>query len=221
MPQAIIRAAAWRRQIFARDPAAWAKYGFDVGLILLLSPVLLVILVLAVLLVALQGGRIFYGHDRIGRNGQSFRMWKFRTMVPDAERRLMEHLRNAPDARREWAENRKLRDDPRITPIGRFLRQTSMDELPQLWNVLRGEMSLVGPRPVPRSELQGKYRDCAGPYLARRPGLTGIWQVSGRNRLSYAERIEMDALYHLEQSMWLDLRILARTVAVIARRDGW
>lgn len=221
MPRAIIRAASLRHQIFARDPAAWAKYGFDIGLILLFSPVLLLILTLGVLLVAFQGGRVFYCQDRIGQNGQSFRMWKFRTMVPDAERRLKEHLNIVPGARREWAENRKLRHDPRITPIGRFLRQTSMDELPQLWNVVKGEMSLVGPRPVPRSELQGKYRDCAGPYLARRPGLTGIWQVSGRNRLSYSERIEMDALYHLEQSLWLDLRILVCTISVILRRDGW
>ncbi len=221
MPQAIVTIPPLRRQPTLREPAGWGKYGFDLGLILLFSPAIVGLLIAVALLVSLQGGRIFFCQERVGRNGKTFRMWKFRTMVPEAERRLSDYLDQTPAARRQWERDRKLHHDPRVTPIGRVLRRSSMDELPQLWNVLKGEMSLVGPRPVPRSELLAKYHTHAAPYLACKPGLTGLWQISGRNRLSYRERIAKDAQYHRQKSLWLDLRILLRTIAVILRRDGW
>ena len=186
----------------------------------LVSLALLPILASLALLVRVSSsGPIFYGHWRIGRGGSRFRAWKFRTMVPDADQRLREHLANHPEARAEWLATQKLTDDPRITKIGHLLRKTSLDELPQLWNVLRGDMSLVGPRPIVEEEV-AKYGPVFGAYLQVRPGITGLWQVSGRNDTTYPQRIQLDAFYVRNWSPWLDLYIGFRTFFVVARREG-
>jgi len=172
------------------------------------------VLALAVLL---QGGRPFYRQDRVGQGGRIFRLWKLRTMVPDAEARLEAHLAASPEARAEWDHCQKLKDDPRITPLGRLLRRSSMDELPQLWNVLRGDMSLVGPRPMMPCQ-QPLYPGQA--YYALRPGITGPWQVSARNESGFADRARYDADYLSRVSFATDLRLLAATVRVVLRSTG-
>lgn len=186
--------------------------------LLFLSPLLLLISIA----VMADGGPAVFGHQRVGRNGRSFRCLKFRSMVPNAGEVLAKLLKEDPEAARLWAATRKLPRDPRITRIGRFLRATSLDELPQLLNVLRGEMSLVGPRPVVQEELTEHYGVAAASYLAVRPGITGLWQVSGRSDTSYAERVALDCRYVREFSFWGDLRILLRTVpAVLAGRGAY
>lgn len=186
--------------------------------LLFLSPLLLLISIA----VMADGGSPVFGHKRVGRNGRSFRCLKFRSMVPNAGEVLAKLLKEDPEAARLWAATRKLPRDPRITRIGRFLRATSLDELPQLLNVLRGEMSLVGPRPVVQEELTEHYGAAAASYLAVRPGITGLWQVSGRSDTSYAERVALDCRYVREFSFWGDLRILLRTVpAVLAGRGAY
>jgi len=166
-------------------------------------------------------GPVLFRHKRLGLAGRPFFVLKFRTMVPDAAQRLQRYLEENPTARAEFAAEYKLRDDPRVTRLGKFLRRTSLDELPQLWNVLVGEMSLVGPRPIVPEELS-KYGDY-GRYLLRvPPGMTGLWQVNGRNDLSYDERIRLDMYYIHNWSLWLDLVILVRTIpAVLARRGAY
>jgi Undecaprenyl-phosphate galactose phosphotransferase WbaP len=179
------------------------------------------ILMLSLLVWVESGGPIFHRDLRMGRDGSLFSCIKFRTMVPDAETMLQRMLAENDEMREEYLEYHKLRNDPRITRVGRFLRKTSLDELPQLWNVLRGEMSLVGPRPyLPREseEIGAAYDEI------RRvtPGMTGPWQVTGRNHASFTERIRMDACYVRDWSLWLDLVLLARTVGVILfRRDAY
>jgi exopolysaccharide production protein ExoY len=166
-------------------------------------------------------GPVLFGHERIGLGGRSFRCWKFRTMESDADARLREHLATCPTARAEWATHRKLRNDPRVTPLGQVLREYSVDELPQLLNVIRGDMSLVGPRPVVAEELAG-YGAEAKHYCAARPGITGLWQVSGRSDTEFTRRIELDAQYVRTWSLWTDLAILARTVpAVLGARGSY
>jgi lipopolysaccharide/colanic/teichoic acid biosynthesis glycosyltransferase len=162
---------------------------------------------------------VFYGQWRIGYGGRRFRAWKFRTMVVNAEQQLEMHLANSPELRREWERDHKLRNDPRVTAIGRFLRKTSLDELPQLANVLIGQMSLVGPRPIVEEEIV-KYGDAFRLYLRVRPGLTGLWQVSGRNDTGYAQRVRLDMHYVRNWSPWLDIHLLARTIGVIAGQKG-
>lgn len=165
------------------------------------------------------GGGAFFGHQRIGADGKSFPCYKFRTMVPNASEVLNTLLQNNPEIRAEWEKEFKLRDDPRITPIGHLLRRTSLDELPQLWNVLRGEMSLVGPRPVIQAELE-RYGEDVDYYLHVKPGMTGLWQVSGRNDVDYETRVALDAWYVRNWSLWNDMVILLKTVGVVLRRDG-
>ncbi len=199
-----------------------AKRAMDIagaGLLLLLAlPAFLAIAAL----VRMDGGPAFYAHPRVGRGGRSFGCLKFRSMVIDADRRLAALLERNPAARREWETTRKLRDDPRVTWVGRFLRATSLDELPQLINVLKGEMSLVGPRPVQAAELAAYYGAATQHYLAVRPGLTGPWQVSGRSDTSYAQRVALDVGYVTQPSLLRDIRILLRTpVAVLARRGAY
>jgi len=180
-----------------------------------------VFLVLAVL-VRMDGGRIFYAHERVGRSGRLFGCLKFRSMVVDADKRLAELLERDPVARAEWETSRKLKNDPRVTWVGRFLRASSLDELPQLINVLRGDMSLVGPRPVQISELAAYYGAAAQHYLSVRPGITGPWQISGRSDTSYAQRVALDVGYATNPSLWNDVKILFRTpMAVIARRGAY
>lgn len=166
-----------------------------------------------------SGGTAIYGHERIGRHGKPFRCLKFRTMVPDADRALAELLARDPRAREEWERDFKLKNDPRVTPIGAFLRETSLDELPQLWNVLKGEMSLVGPRPIVEEELK-RYGDQVGYYLEAPPGMTGLWQISGRNETDYEDRVALDCWYVRNWSLWYDLVILLKTVRVVFAREG-
>ena len=200
---------------------AAGKRAFDVLFALAIAPfVAPVILVLAALVSAGDGAAPFFGHNRVGRDGRAFRCWKIRTMVPDAQARLEAHLARDARAAEEWRLYRKLSDDPRITRIGDFLRRTSLDELPQLWNVLRGEMSFVGPRPVMADELDDHYGPARAAYCASRPGITGLWQVSGRNELSYDERVALDVDYTERMTLGLDVWIILRTAAVILRPTG-
>jgi lipopolysaccharide/colanic/teichoic acid biosynthesis glycosyltransferase len=171
-------------------------------------------------MVKLSGpGPIFYGQKRIGQGGRPIRVWKFRSMVKDADRALHAHLAAHPAAQAEWDANHKLRHDPRITWIGGFLRASSLDELPQLWNVLRGDMSLVGPRPIVRDEA-ARYEQDFSLYGRVKPGITGMWQVSGRSDTTYAERVHLDSYYVRNWSLWLDLAIIGQTVWVVAVRRG-
>ena len=196
-----------------------AKRAFDIvgalTLGLLFSPLILLIITL----IRIEGEPILFWHKRIGRNGRIFHCVKFRTMVRNAEQVLRHLLNEHPELRDEWTQNLKLRNDPRITMTGRVLRLTSLDELPQLWNVLRGEMSLVGPRPVVRAELL-RYGRNASKYLAVKPGLTGLWQVKGRNDTTYRRRVAMDKFYVQNHSILLDIYILAATPAAVLRRNG-
>ncbi|HEY2584133.1 MAG TPA: undecaprenyl-phosphate galactose phosphotransferase WbaP [Tepidisphaeraceae bacterium] len=164
-------------------------------------------------------GPIFYGHKRLGFGGKWFKAWKFRTMHANGDAVLHEHLATNPHARVEWDRDHKLRKDPRVTRLGGLLRRSSLDELPQVWNVLKGEMSLVGPRPIVAKEV-AKYGNIFGKYAAVKPGITGMWQVSGRNEVSYEERVKLDRYYIANWSPWLDLYILAKTILVLIRRDG-
>ena len=166
-----------------------------------------------------DGAPIFFGHYRVGRNGKLFRCLKFRTMYRESQTMLQELLARDPVARAQWERDQKLADDPRVTPVGRLLRRTSLDELPQLFNVLRGEMSLVGPRPITVGELT-RYGRVRWHYLSVPPGMTGLWQVSGRNNTTYAQRVALDAHYVEQRSFALDLEILLRTVRVVALREG-
>jgi Undecaprenyl-phosphate galactose phosphotransferase WbaP len=202
-----------------RPFARAAKSAFDfvtagIGM-LLISPILVVIAVL----VTLDGGPALFAHERIGANGRRFPCYKFRSMVMDADRRLSELLAANPEAAAEWQEKHKLRADPRITWIGRILRATSLDELPQLFNVLRGEMSLVGPRPIVDAEVL-RYAENFAYYLEVRPGLTGLWQVSGRSDTSYEDRVRLDVWYVRNWSLWHDVAILMKTVPAVLRRRG-
>lgn len=163
---------------------------------------------------SLENGPIIFRHRRIGRNGKTFECLKFRTMAPNAEQILQELLERDAEARAEWVRSHKLRTDPRVTRIGRFLRRTSLDELPQLWNVLRGEMSLVGPRPIVREEML-RYGRHLPTYLAALPGVTGLWQVTGRNDIDYRRRVVMDAYYVRNCGLLLDLHILLKTIRVV------
>lgn len=196
-----------------------AKRWIDVGGVILILPVVAPVLLIACFLTCLQGGPVFFGHVRIGRGGRAFRCWKIRTMIPDAPEQLERLLATDAGARAEWMRCRKLRHDPRVTRLGRLLRRTSLDELPQLWNVLKGEMSLVGPRPVTLAELPG-YGLAMPRYLALRPGVTGLWQVSGRTALRFDARADIDARYHDTLSFAGDLRILCRTAGEVLRRSG-
>jgi lipopolysaccharide/colanic/teichoic acid biosynthesis glycosyltransferase len=168
-------------------------------------------MVIAALVYVVDPGPIFFGQFRLGHEGRRFRCWKFRTMVIDAETRLTELLATDPAARAEWAKDCKLRNDPRITSIGRFLRKSSLDELPQLLNVLIGDMSLVGPRPIVHAEVE-RYGRYFKDYCKVRPGITGLWQISGRNDVSYRRRVALDVKYSRSKCLSLDLTILFMTI---------
>lgn len=183
--------------------------------LLLVCPLLIM---LAILVRLSMGGPAFFAHRRVGRNGVTFRCYKFRTMVKNSDELLERYLASNPLAAREWATCRKLQHDPRVTTIGRLLRKSSLDELPQLLNILRGEMSCVGPRPVTAEEL-GRYGVHAADYVSARPGLTGIWQVSGRNSLSYEDRIAMDSAYVRNWSLWMDIVIIIKTIPAVINAE--
>lgn len=193
------------------------KRPLDLLAVLLASPVVVPLVLLLALLVMMDGKNPFYAQRRIGRDGRIFRMWKLRSMVHDADQRLESYLAENPEARQEWDATQKLRNDPRVTPFGRALRASSMDELPQLWNVLTGEMSLVGPRPM-MPEQQPLYSGEG--YYRLRPGITGFWQTAGRNRTTFAARAWYDDRYERSLSFGSDMAILLRTVAVVLGRTG-
>lgn len=204
-------ASGWNRGV---------KRTFDVFAVIIGGVLALPWMALIALAIRLESpGRVFFSQERIGRDGKPFNVWKFRTMLLDADERLRELLASDPEARAEWDANQKLADDPRVTRVGRFLRETSLDELPQLWNVVRGEMSFVGPRPIVEAEVS-KYDDRFTYYQQVRPGITGIWQVSGRSTTSYEQRVDLDTYYVRNWSLWLDLDILIRTIGVVLRREG-
>ena len=207
------------RHLELRRPGDLAKRLVDVVGALTLAILLSPLLVIVGLTLARDRGPIIYRHLRTGRHGKSFGCLKFRTMVPDAEQVLRELLQQDADLRREWMRDQKLRNDPRVTAIGRFLRRTSLDELPQLWNVLKGDMSLVGPRPVVREEL-ARYGRRLENYLTAKPGVTGLWQVMGRSDACYRRRVALDCYYVRKQNLILDFYILLRTVKVVLRSDG-
>lgn len=202
-----------------RDLGHGAKRVLDVAvsltLLLLAAPAMLAV----ALAVKADGGPLLFGHQRVGHGGRMFRCWKFRTMVPNAEAVLKEVLAADPVRAEEWRQTLKLKNDPRVTRFGDFLRSSSLDELPQLLNVLRGEMSLIGPRPVTKGELE-RYGDAQEYYLSVRPGITGLWQVSGRSDTSYTQRVMLDAWYVRNWSLWNDLLILLKTVPAVLRRSG-
>jgi Undecaprenyl-phosphate galactose phosphotransferase WbaP len=175
--------------------------------------------VIALLVKSTSSGSVFFAHKRIGLEGKLFRAWKFRTMYRDGDRILEEHFAKYPAARVEWEREQKLRDDPRVTPVGGVLRRLSLDELPQLWNVLKGEMSLVGPRPIVGAEVD-KYGKVFPLYTGVKPGISGLWQVSGRNDTTYEQRVALDRYYVRNWSPWLDVYILAKTVSVVLKRQG-
>jgi len=190
---------------------------FDVCLVVLCLPIVLPLVALLALMLLATGTMPLYRQARVGQNGHIFTMWKFRSMVPNADAALAQHLRANPAARAEWDRTQKLKNDPRITRIGQILRRSSMDELPQLWNVLKGEMSLVGPRPM-LPEQQGLYPGTD--YYKMLPGITGLWQISARNEAAFAERAFFDTRYHANLSFTTDLRTLLATVSVVTRATG-
>ncbi|MBV6544820.1 undecaprenyl-phosphate galactose phosphotransferase WbaP [Ursidibacter maritimus] len=187
----------------------------SLAVITVLSPILLILY----FLIKKDGGNAIYGHPRIGRNGKEFNCLKFRSMVVNSKEVLEHLLATDPEARAEWDKDFKLRNDPRITKVGAFIRRTSLDELPQLWNVLKGEMSLVGPRPIVKEELE-RYEEDIDYYLMAKPGMTGLWQVSGRNDVDYKTRVYFDSWYVKNWSLWNDIAILFKTVNIVLKRDG-
>lgn len=195
------------------------KRAFDIigalGAIITLSPVLLFL----AYKVSRDGGKSIYGHERIGKGGEKFKCLKFRSMVTNSQEVLKNLLENDQEAKAEWDKDFKLKNDPRITKIGAFIRRTSLDELPQLWNVLVGEMSLVGPRPVVEAELE-RYAGDVDYYLMAKPGMTGLWQVSGRNNIDYDTRVYFDAWYVKNWALWNDIVILFKTIGVVLKKDG-
>lgn len=188
---------------------------------LLLGAVIVVplMLVIALIIKVSSPGPIFYGHERIGKNGKKIRVWKFRSMIVNADKVLDSILATNPEMRAEWDASRKLKNDPRITGIGKFLRKTSLDELPQLYNILKGEMSFIGPRPVTESEEE-KYGENFDYIFSVSPGISGMWQVSGRSDTDYAERVAFDSYYIQNWSLWLDIWLIFRTIGVVLTGKG-
>lgn len=207
------------RNNLKRWPARLTKRIFDLLASILLLVLLSPLMALLALWIRRDGGQAIYAHQRVGHGGQMFPCFKFRSMVVDAEKRLEQLLTSDPELRAQWERDHKLKDDPRISGVGHFLRETSLDELPQLFNVLRGEMSLVGPRPIVEAELE-RYGDDVDYFLMVRPGITGLWQVSGRNDVDYDTRVYLDTWYVKNWSLWYDIAILFKTVRVVLKRDG-
>jgi Undecaprenyl-phosphate galactose phosphotransferase WbaP len=192
----------------------------DISMILLAAPyILLAFLVIMILIKLDSKGPVFYRQARIGRQGRKFYVYKFRTMVQNADEILQTYLNNSPELKAEWLATHKLKQDPRVTGVGAVLRKLSLDELPQLWNIWIGDMSVIGPRPIVDAEIE-KYGKCFDLYIQIRPGLTGLWQVSGRNNTTYERRVELDEYYILNRSLKLDLQILWKTVFVVLKKDG-
>jgi exopolysaccharide production protein ExoY len=193
------------------------KRCMDLMLVVLVAPILVVVVGLLALVMLFNGGQPFYVQARVGRNGRIFRMWKLRSMIVDADQKLEAHLAADPAARLEWDTSQKLKDDPRITHFGNVLRKTSLDELPQFWNVLTGNMSLVGPRPMMPCQRNLYFGDA---YYRLRPGITGPWQVSLRHKTTFADRARYDLQYEATLSFQNDLRVLIKTIRVVCARTG-
>lgn len=179
-----------------------------------------VFLLIALLIYLFSPGKVIFSHERIGRGGKPFRCYKFRSMYVDSDKRLNDLLKKNPELKKEWDANFKLKSDPRVTPFGLFLRKTSLDELPQFWNVLKGDLSVVGPRPVVKEEIEKYYCSKAYKILSIRPGLTGPWQVSGRSNKSYEQRIKLDEYYVDHQSLLMDLKLIAKTIPAMIFAKG-
>jgi len=190
---------------------------FSLSALILLSPLYLLI---ALVIFFSTGSSPFFSQKRVGRGGKLFTCYKFRTMVPDAEKKLKELLASREDLRKEWEERHKLLHDPRVTYIGQFLRKTSLDELPQFWNVLKGDLSVVGPRAVVMEEIEQQFKEKAQHILTIRPGITGLWQVNGRSLTTYQERIDLDERYVNSRHLILDLKIVFKTVPVMFKSRG-
>jgi Undecaprenyl-phosphate galactose phosphotransferase WbaP len=196
------------------------KRMLDLFIVIISSLIVVPLGVIIALIIRIDSpGGVFYSQDRIGKGGKTFKMWKFRTMVSDANLELKSFLANNPDATVEWDQSQKLRNDPRITRVGRLIRRLSLDELPQFWNVLRGEMSLVGPRPF-FSEQRDYYGLVYNLYIQVLPGMTGLWQVSGRNDVRYDKRVRLDEYYVRNWSIWLDIYIIIKTIWTVLRGEG-
>ena len=196
---------------------SFGKRTLDTFLVLLTSPITIPIIALLALAIALTGQNPFYSQKRIGLNGDVFRMWKLRTMLPNAEQRLADYLDANPEARDEWNSKQKLIHDPRVTPLGHILRKSSLDELPQFFNVLNGTMSLVGPRPMMVCQ-QGDYAGSS--YYELRPGISGLWQISDRNESDFVGRVRFDELYNRKLSLGTDIKVMVCTIGVMLRGTG-
>lgn len=197
-----------------------AKRALDLFLLLISSPfVLPLVLVISLLVKLTSKGPVFYGHKRVGQNGKTIKCWKFRSMVINADQMLDKILREHPEMREEWERDRKFTHDPRVTKLGQFLRRTSLDEVPQLWNIFCNEMSFVGPRPVTEGELV-RYGKMSNFILSVKPGLSGYWQISGRSDTSYEQRITLDSYYIQNWSVWLDIWIIIKTIWVVFKGKG-
>lgn len=194
------------------------KRALDLAVVVAAAPIVVPIIAGLAFAVRRDGGGAFYTQQRVGLDGRHFRMWKLRTMVCDADDRLADYLAADPQARAEWDKTQKLKRDPRITPFGQFLRRSSLDELPQLWNVFRGEMSLVGPRPIMLNQ-QALYPGKA--YYRLRPGITGYWQTSGRNGTTFEARADYDEAYDSQVSLVTDVKVLSRTIGVVFNGTGY
>lgn len=204
-------------QLRSAPLGGWPKRAIDIVIALVALPLLSPLMLISMILIKLtMGGPVIFAHYRIGHNGQLFPCFKFRTMVSNADEVLERHLAENPEAEREWRNTMKLKSDPRVNMLGRVLRKSSIDEIPQLVNVLRGEMSCVGPRPIIADELP-RYDTHLSEYLQARPGMTGVWQISGRNTLDYAQRVALDCEYIRNWSVWRDLVILGKTIFVLAK----
>ncbi|HVG27168.1 MAG TPA: sugar transferase [Acidobacteriaceae bacterium] len=224
LPEGVGETERWRAR---REPGPEQMFRYrvlkrcmDIVVVLLLSPVWLPLLGVVAAMVRLSSpGPIFFSHRRIRRHGEFFSMWKFRTMCINSGEVLENYLNANGEARAEWRKMHKLRCDPRVTRVGRFLRKTSLDELPQMWNVLTGTMSLVGPRPIVAAEVE-KYGEFFADYCLVKPGITGLWQVSGRSELTYPQRVQLDRQYAHHWTLRADLMILVRTLSSVVNRDG-
>jgi Undecaprenyl-phosphate galactose phosphotransferase WbaP len=208
------------RQNLFSDVQQAIKRVVELGIVLVSSPLLLVSFAILAALIRLNSpGPVFYRQTRIGKNGKEFTIWKFRTMLVDADLALMTYLEKHPDLQSEWQKNQKIKNDPRVTQVGKMLRRLSLDELPQIFNVLRGEMSLVGPRPIVAEEI-GNYGNRYHLYTKVKPGLTGLWQVSGRNDTTYEQRVRFDEYYVRNWSVWMDIYIIAQTFQAVLVGKG-
>jgi Undecaprenyl-phosphate galactose phosphotransferase WbaP len=203
-----------------RPSAQFAKRALDLAITIAFAPFALPLVALMAVLIRLESsGPALYANERIGYRGRTFKAWKLRSMVVNGDEVLRRYLNDHPEEKQTWQSKQKLKRDPRLTGIGRFLRKTSIDEIPQFWNVLKGDMSVVGPRPFLESQVE-MYGPSFQLYKQVRPGITGLWQVSGRNHLTFKERVQLDAYVIQNWSVWMDIYILARTISVVLTAKG-